>query len=55
MLALLLLGMSDFACSYKGKVQKVHNSSHINYKVKREAKIVQSWKNIAIKKKSIKK
>lgn len=44
MLASLSLGMSDFACSYTGKVQKVHTSSHINWKVKKEAKIVQSWK-----------
>lgn len=36
------LDMSDFACSYTGKVQKVHTSSHINWKVKRKAKIVHS-------------
>lgn len=51
MLASLSIGMSDFASSYIGKVQKLHTSNHINCKEKREAKIVQKWKKVKIKKK----
>jgi len=43
--------MSDFTSSYIGKVQKLHACNHINCKIRREAKVVKSWKKVKIAKK----